>query len=164
MVVYAHRQGYLRRLSPEDAINETLGALEFEIFTVAPLVKCGTVHFAAVGAPHMYNTGGAVRGLSYQVQAAAATATATEEEEEEKEEENEERLAEDHAIASVCCIVMNIRAENEILCYSSRSPVECKIDGRVGAFVHDEVENRLTVSLPPYKPNHVFEVELKLPL
>ncbi|KAJ4958954.1 hypothetical protein NE237_026065 [Protea cynaroides] len=65
---YRHRDGELVTLPYNASMPVTLKVLEHEIFTVSPVKKMADgVRFAPLGLIDMYNSGGAIEGLSYEV-------------------------------------------------------------------------------------------------
>ncbi|KAL3693764.1 hypothetical protein R1sor_007415 [Riccia sorocarpa] len=67
-ILYSHRGEELTRLPRGATIPLTLKALEFEIFTVSPLKSLAPgMFFAPIGLINMFNSGGAIDSLAYEV-------------------------------------------------------------------------------------------------
>ncbi|CAM6118551.1 unnamed protein product [Calypogeia fissa] len=67
-VMYTHRAGELIRVPKSALLPVTLKVLEYEIFTVFPIKNLGTgLSFAPIGLTKMFNSGGAIQSLSYEV-------------------------------------------------------------------------------------------------
>ncbi|GAB2243740.1 hypothetical protein Droror1_Dr00023868 [Drosera rotundifolia] len=66
--VYSHRNNQLVTLPHKAALPVSLKVLEYEVFTVTPIkVLAPGVNFAPLGLIHMFNAGGAIQGLKYEV-------------------------------------------------------------------------------------------------
>jgi len=59
-VVRSFRRGHVRVLGLKEYTSIMLAHKEWDIFTVAEVLRCGDVEFAAIGLSAMYNGGGAV--------------------------------------------------------------------------------------------------------
>ncbi|KAL2633967.1 hypothetical protein R1flu_005446 [Riccia fluitans] len=67
-ILYTHRGGELIRLPRGAALPLTLRVLEFEIITVSPLKSLAPgMFFAPIGLINMFNSGGAIESLFYEV-------------------------------------------------------------------------------------------------
>ncbi|BBN06277.1 raffinose synthase [Marchantia polymorpha subsp. ruderalis] len=67
-VVYTHRGGELIRLPRGAAIPLTLKVLEFEIFSISPIKTLAPgMFFAPIGLINMFNSGGAIETLGYEI-------------------------------------------------------------------------------------------------
>ncbi|XP_051128262.1 probable galactinol--sucrose galactosyltransferase 1 [Andrographis paniculata] len=67
-VVYSHLNGDLVYLANDISIPITLKAREYEVFTVCPVKQMSNgVKFAPIGLTKMFNSGGAIKGLDYEV-------------------------------------------------------------------------------------------------
>ncbi|KAL9249040.1 putative galactinol--sucrose galactosyltransferase 6 [Drosera capensis] len=66
--VYCHRNGQLVTLPHNAALPVSLKVLEYEVYTVTPIkVVTPGVNFAPLGLIHMFNAGGAIQGLEYEL-------------------------------------------------------------------------------------------------
>ncbi|KAL3643293.1 flavodoxin-like fold protein [Castilleja foliolosa] len=68
-VVYSHLHGDLVYLAKNASIPITLKSREYEVFTVVPVNKMSNdVAFAPIGLTKMFNSGGAVKEVSYETE------------------------------------------------------------------------------------------------
>lgn len=62
-VFYKYRSSELIVLHRDSAFHVSLKVLEYEIFTVSPIIIVGGVRFAVIGLMEMFNSGGAIEGI-----------------------------------------------------------------------------------------------------
>ncbi|KAI5064846.1 hypothetical protein GOP47_0019541, partial [Adiantum capillus-veneris] len=68
--LFSHREGTIHCLSKKDVLPITLKVLEYEVFTVSPIKRLGLgVSFAPIGLLSMFNSGGAIVSVTYQLDA-----------------------------------------------------------------------------------------------
>ncbi|KAJ7570247.1 hypothetical protein O6H91_01G111600 [Diphasiastrum complanatum] len=68
VAVYCHRSGQLLCLSKNSMLPVTLKVLEYEVFTLSPLKNLAPgVLFAPIGLTSMFNSGGAIESLNYDL-------------------------------------------------------------------------------------------------
>lgn len=68
-VVYSHLQGDLIYLSNDASLPVTLRAREYEVFTLVPIKDLSIgARFAPIGLIKMFNSGGAVKDLNYELE------------------------------------------------------------------------------------------------
>ncbi|KAH7688526.1 raffinose synthase protein [Dioscorea alata] len=126
-VMYQHSEGELVVLPQNAAMPMSLKVLKHAIFTVAPIkVLAPGYKFAPLGLLDMYNAGGAIEGLSYQVLGAANISeldgTIVSEFNEASPQMPENKSSE--AVALVC---MEVKGCGRFGAYSSAKPTKCSV-------------------------------------
>ncbi|KAL3503676.1 hypothetical protein ACH5RR_038125 [Cinchona calisaya] len=70
-IIYSHLQGDLVYLPNNASLPITLNAREYEVFTVVPVKEISNgCLFAPIGLVKMFNSGGAVKGINYELEKA----------------------------------------------------------------------------------------------
>ncbi|KAL7098370.1 hypothetical protein ACP275_09G013200 [Erythranthe tilingii] len=116
--VYAFHTGSVSRLSKEESFQVSIATLECEIFTVSPIrVVNESVEFAPIGLIEMYNSGGAIEGLSFTTE------------------------------PSGCNIRVKARGCGRFGAYSSKKPIYCTVDEERQAFTYDSDNGFLVIKL-----------------
>lgn len=152
--VYSHRGSELITLAQNTALPISLKVLEYEIYTVTPIkVLAPGFSFAPLGLINMFNAGGAIEGLKYEVKDQNSGVV------------GEERTANcsDELVGKV---TMHVKGCGKFGAYSSTKPRRCVVGsgpGEVG-FEYDSSSGLLTFSLVklPEEENKVHVVELEL--
>uniref|UniRef100_A0A7N0VHL2 galactinol--sucrose galactosyltransferase n=1 Tax=Kalanchoe fedtschenkoi TaxID=63787 RepID=A0A7N0VHL2_KALFE len=120
--LYSHRSGEVRFLPFDASLPVSLKVLEHDIYTVTPIkVMAPEISFAPIGLINMYNAGGAIDELRYQV-------TVTE----------PEWVAEAYIEVKGC---------GEFGAYSSAKPRSCTVDSDTVGFSYEVSSGLLTLSL-----------------
>lgn len=118
--VYSHRSGDLVILPHNAAFPVSLKVLEYEIFTITPVKELAPeISFAPLGLLDMYNAGGAILGLKYEVEAGA----------------------------EVALVSMEVKGCGRFGAYSSANPTKCTVGGKVTLFSYDCDSNLVTLIL-----------------
>ncbi|OUZ99852.1 Glycosyl hydrolases 36 [Macleaya cordata] len=137
--VYRHRDGEIVTLPHNAAIPISLKVLEHEIFTVSPIkVLAPGFKFAPFGLIKMFNAGGAIEGLRYQVENGSSEIVGT--------------------------VQMEVKGCGLFGVYSSAQPRRCTVGSAVVDFSYDSSSGLLTLNLEHLpeegKKFHVVEIEL----
>ena len=135
VALYSHGTGDITILPYNAALPVSLKVLEHEIFTVTPVkVLEPGFNFAPFGLIDMFNAGGAIDGLKYNV----------------KEEES-----------SSTVVTMEVKGCGRFGAYSSVKPRKCIVGSSVVEFGYDVVSGLVTLSLKEMPQTvHVVEIEL----
>jgi len=152
--LYCHRSSELITLPYNSAMPVSLKVLEHEIFTVIPIkVLAPGFSFAPVGLIDMYNAGGAIEGLKFQV----------------KNGENNlmelgNGVAGERSKKVVAVVSMEVKGYGRFGAYSSTKPKLCTVGTTVVEFAYDSVSGLMTLNLDhmPMEDEkvHIVEVEL----
>eukprot|EP00850_Spirogloea_muscicola_P024058 SM000430S15905 [mRNA] locus=s430:25035:31120:- [translate_table: standard] len=144
-VAYSHRGGELIRLVKGAALPLTLGVLEYELFTIAPIkVASQGLAFAPIGLVSMFNSGGAIDSIEYQD---LVHAPCTPERHESKDQLCLELQALD-ASPPELGVDMLVRGSGNFVVYSTRKPRKCILDGSGVDMIYDSASCRVTMTLP----------------
>uniref|UniRef100_A0A1D1XH42 galactinol--sucrose galactosyltransferase n=2 Tax=Anthurium amnicola TaxID=1678845 RepID=A0A1D1XH42_9ARAE len=147
-VVYRHGDGDVILLLHDAAMPVSLKVLEHEIFTVSPIkVLAPDFKFAPLGLIDMFNAGGAIAGLYYQVQADASSL--------EMgwglvNQSNGASLqpTENRGSSLVGSVHMQVKGCGRLGAYSSSRPRRCLVDNADDVeFVYDASSGLLTINL-----------------
>ncbi|KAI4344177.1 hypothetical protein L6164_011434 [Bauhinia variegata] len=136
-VVYSHRSGELVVLPYNVAMPVTLKVLEHDIFTVTPVkVIVPGVSFAPLGLVNMFNAGGAIKGLEYEVKGEAL----------------------------VGVVRMEVEGCGKFGVYSSTRPRRCLVGSNEVDFVYDSASGLASFSLDnlPGEGQKFLVVEVEL--
>lgn len=138
--IYSHKTGELTTLAYNVAMPVSLKVLQYEIFTITPIkVLSPGFTFAPLGLIDMYNAGGAIEGLKYEVNAGAETAAA---------------------------VSIEVKGCGRFGAYSSARPRKCTVDGTTNSvdFTYDSASGLVTfilADLPPEEQKvHIIQVYL----
>ncbi|CAA0818082.1 Probable galactinol--sucrose galactosyltransferase 2 [Striga hermonthica] len=116
--VYAFHSGSLSRLSKEEAVEVVLGTLECEIFTISPIrVFNELVDFAPIGLIDMFNSGGAIEGVSFINEPFKST------------------------------VRIKARGSGAFGAYSSEKPIYCAVNGEKEEFEYNSDKRLLIIKL-----------------
>lgn len=154
-VVYRHRTGELITLPYNAALPVSLKVLEFDIFTITPIKALATgFSFGPLGLINMYNAGGAVERLTYQVRSGAQV---------------ENRPAHGEGVEKrgdevVGKVHMEVKGCGMFGAYSSAKPRRCWVGSEEVEFVYDFGSGLVTLKLDQMPDEsrkfHIVEVEL----
>nr|AXF37480.1 glycoside hydrolase 36-4 [Hevea brasiliensis] len=156
--VYCHRTGEITILPYNSALPVSLKVLEHDIFTVTPIkVLAPGFSLAPFGLIDMYNAGGAIEVLKYEVKEGAKLS-----------ELDENSAASDGRVENcsgeiVGKICMEVKGCGNFGVYSSTRPSSCTVDSNVVDFAYDSSAGLVTFSLdglPEEGKLHTVEVEL----
>ncbi|KAF5749600.1 galactinol--sucrose galactosyltransferase 6 isoform X1 [Tripterygium wilfordii] len=135
-VAYCHRSGELVSLPYNASLPVSLKVLEHDIFTVTPIkVITPGFSFAPLGLINMFNAGGAIDGLEYQL------------------------------IDATCKVSMEVKGCGKFGAYSSAQPKRCIVDSIEVDFEYDSSSGLVKFnldSLPEEGKKRAVEVELVL--
>ncbi|KAH9320819.1 hypothetical protein KI387_015458 [Taxus chinensis] len=132
--IYAHNTGSLTRLSRTGSLTVSLKVLEYEVYTVSPIMDYNrTVCFAPLGLIDMYNAGGAIESSEY--------------------------FDEDDK----CIIKMTVRGCGRFGAYTSKKPTWCVVNMKQVEHSYESAKCLLTFIIPTYVgPNNVTGQEVKV--
>lgn len=134
--VYSHK-GELVLLQKNAAFSVTLEVLEYELYTITPIKNLATnISFAPLGLIDMFNAGGAIKTLVYDIREEAGLATPT----------------------------VNIRVHGcgRFGAYSSKRPTKCLVGSSVTEFSFDSALGLLTVMLPKPIEGQLWNLTIQL--
>ncbi|PSR84531.1 Galactinol--sucrose galactosyltransferase [Actinidia chinensis var. chinensis] len=162
--MYGHHGGDLIPLPYNAAVPISLKVLEHEIFTVAPInVLAPGFGFAPLGLIDMFNGGGAIEGLKYEVKGGTQL---SELEDGYRGEGNVlAGVNIDNVSAELVAVVrMAVKGRGRFGAYSSAKPRRCSMGSAVVEFKYDSVSGLVTLNLD-YMPEedqkfHIVEIEL----
>lgn len=161
--IYGHRTGELVILPYNVSMPVSLKVLEHDIFTVTPIkILAPGFSFAPFGLVAMYNAGGAIEGLKYEVKGGAQLSEIEEGYKGENSILSEERV-ENCNNELVGEVYMEIKGCGKFGAYSATKPRKCIVDSNVVDFVYDSSTALVTFSLdslPEEGRFHVIKVEL----
>ncbi|KAJ6747327.1 hypothetical protein OIU74_029726 [Salix koriyanagi] len=161
--LYCHRTGELVTLPYNAALPVSLKVLEHDIFTVTPIkVLAPGFSFAPLGLINMFNAGGAIDGLKYEVKGGAGLSELDDGYRGESSCVAEERVGNysDELVGKVC---MEVKGCGKFGAYSSAKPRKCIVDSNVVDFVYDSNSGLVGFSLdslPEEGKLHLVEIEL----
>ncbi|KAL2929744.1 putative galactinol--sucrose galactosyltransferase 6 [Bienertia sinuspersici] len=146
--VYRHRTGEVVTLPYNAALPVTLKVLEFDVFIITPIkVLAPGFSFAPFGLIKMFNAGGAIEGLTYQVRSSARV-------------ENGPA----HGDEVVGKVQMEAKGCGLFGAYSSTRPKRCRVESEEVRFEYDSGSGLMTISLHQMpdenKKVQIVEVEL----
>lgn len=145
---YRYRTGEVITLPYNVALPVSLKVLEFEIYTVTPIkVLAPGFSFAPFGLIKMFNAGGAINGLTYQVRSGARVENGM-----------------THGDEMVGKVQMEVKGCGMFGAYSSTRPKRCRVGSEEIEFEYDSGSGLVTLSLDQMpdesKELHIVEVEL----
>lgn len=163
-VLYSHGSAELVILPYNAAMPVSFKILEHETYTVTPIkVLAPGFSFAPLGLIDMYNAGGAIEGLKYEVKAG------TELSELEAGYQGEGNLVAEDKIENlsteaVAVVSMEVKGCGRFGVYSSVKPRKCSVGGDMVDFSYDSQSGLLTLNLDAMPPAdqkvHSIEVEV----
>ncbi|KAF8393158.1 hypothetical protein HHK36_021399 [Tetracentron sinense] len=162
--VYRQRGSELVTLPYNAAMPVSLKVLEHEIFTVSPIkVLAPGFSFAPLGLINMFNAGGAIEGLRYEVKSGAALSELDAGFEGEANGVAAQR-AENWSSEVVGVVRMKVKGCGQFGAYSSAKPRRCTVGSAVVDAGYDFSCGLLTLNLDHMPEEgqkvHVIEVEL----
>ncbi|OMO57745.1 Raffinose synthase [Corchorus olitorius] len=162
--VYSHRTGELITLPYNATLPVSLKVLEHEIFTVTPVkVLAPGFSFAPLGLIKMYNSGGAIEGLKYEVKNGAKLSELDAGYEGETSDLGDLRVenCSDELVGKVC---IEVKGCGYFGAYSSVKPRKCTVGSTEVEFDYDSSSGLVKLSLEKMPEEgqkvHVVEVEL----
>ncbi|KAL0345282.1 UNVERIFIED_CONTAM: putative galactinol--sucrose galactosyltransferase 6 [Sesamum radiatum] len=156
VALYSHRSGDIITLPYNVALPVSLKVLEHEIFTVTPIkVLAPGFTFAPFGLIDMFNAGGAIEGLKYELKAAAQSS--------EGNGVAGERV-ENLSSEVVAVISMEVKGCGRFGAYSSAKPRKCTVGSAVVDFEYDSASGLVTFNLleMPREDQKVHNVVIEL--
>lgn len=146
--VYRHRTGEVITLPYNVALPVSLKVLEYDVFTITPIkVLAPGYSFAPFGLIKMFNAGGAIDGITYQVRSGSR-------------DENEA----DHGDEMVGKVQMEVKGCGVFGAYSSTRPKRCRVGSEEVEFEYDSGSGLVTWTVDQMpeesKKVHIIEVEL----
>ncbi|KAH8481684.1 hypothetical protein H0E87_029248 [Populus deltoides] len=161
--VYCHRTGELITLPYNAALPMSLKVLEHDIFTVTPIKDLAPgFSFAPLGLINMFNAGGAIEGLKYEVKGGAELLNLDDGYKGESSCVSEQRV-ENYSDELVGKVSMEVKGCGKFGAYSSAKPRKCIVDANVVEFLYDSDSSLVSLSLdsmPEEGKLHVVEIEL----
>lgn len=161
--VYCHRTGELVTLPYNAALPVSLKVLEHDIFTVTPTrVLAPGFNFAPLGLIAMFNAGGAIVGLKYELR---VDVKPSEVEDGNKGENTDcfQESTENSSSGEVGKVCMEVKGCGRFGAYSSAQPRKCIVDSDIVDFMYDSSSGLITFSLndlPEEGKLHAVEIEL----
>ncbi|GLU09644.1 hypothetical protein SLE2022_264930 [Rubroshorea leprosula] len=162
--VYCHRTGDLITLPYNAALPVSLKVLEHEILTVTPVkVLAPGFSFAPLGLINMFNSGGAIEGLEYEVKGGAMLSEVDAEFEGESSilgNDTVQNLS-DALVGKVC---MEIKGCGIFGAYSSKKPRKCSVGSNEVDFDYNSSSELVKFSLDklPEEQQKVHIVEFEI--
>ncbi|KGN65125.1 probable galactinol--sucrose galactosyltransferase 6-like isoform X2 [Cucumis sativus] len=142
---YRHLSGDLVTLPYNSALPVSLKVLEFDIFTISPIkVLAPGFSFAPIGLIDMYNSGGAIEGLKYEVKGGAKLVEV--DGASEGIETASERV-ENRSSELVAIVHLEVKGCGRFGAYSSAKPRQCIVDSSVVEFGYDSESGLLTLGI-----------------
>ncbi|KAK4404155.1 putative galactinol--sucrose galactosyltransferase 6 [Sesamum angolense] len=134
VALYSYKTGELNTLSYNVALPVSLKVLEHDIFTVTPIKTLALgFNFAPLGLIDMFNAGGAIEGLKYDVTGLKAL------------------------------VSMEVKGCGRFGAYSSTKPRKCTVGSSIVEFEYDSTSGLVTLYLhempPEDKKVHIVEIE-----
>ncbi|KAL2479613.1 putative galactinol--sucrose galactosyltransferase 6 [Abeliophyllum distichum] len=157
VAMYSHRSGEVITLPYNVSMPISLKVLEHEIYTVTPIkVLAPGFSFAPLGLIDMFNAGGAIEGLKYEVKSGAKLYEVV---------NGFEGQRIDNLSNEVVAIVsMEVKGCGRFGAYSSAKPRKCTVGSSVVDFEYDLASGLVTLKLDDMpredKKVHIIEIEL----
>ncbi|KAJ0091515.1 hypothetical protein Patl1_13890 [Pistacia atlantica] len=157
--IYSHRTGELVTLPYNAALPVSLKVLEHDIFIVTPIkVLAPGFSFAPLGLINMYNSGGAIEGLSYELKGGVKLL------EVEDGGEGDGVRVENYSNELVAKVCMEVKGCGRFGAYSSAKPRRCIVDSNEVEFQYYSSSGLVTFSLDklPEEDKEVHSVDVEL--
>ncbi|XP_075508934.1 putative galactinol--sucrose galactosyltransferase 6 [Primulina tabacum] len=156
VALYSHRAGTLICLSYDISMPISLKVLEHELFTVTPIkVLAPGFNFAPLGLINMFNGGGAIEGVKYEVKTGAQLVEL---------ESGVEGRVENLSSEVVAAVALEVKGCGCFGVYSSVKPRKCGVGSSVVDFEYDAASGLVTLNLTDMPPDdqkvHLVEIEL----
>ncbi|CAA2939106.1 probable galactinol--sucrose galactosyltransferase 6 isoform X1 [Olea europaea subsp. europaea] len=150
VAIYSYQSRNLVTLQYNVAIPVSLKVLEHEIFTISPIKELVPgFSFAPLGLIDMFNAGGAIEELNYEVKAGTQVSGA-----------GEENLS----TRAVAIVSMDVKGCGQFGAYSSTRPRKCTVGSSPVKSEYDSACGLLTLNLHDMPPEdqkvHIVEIEL----
>ncbi|KAL3362891.1 hypothetical protein AABB24_012271, partial [Solanum stoloniferum] len=163
-VLYSHGSAELVVLPYNAAMPVSFKILEHETYTVTPIkVLAPGFSFAPLGLIDMYNAGGAIEGLKYEVKAGAELSELEAGYQGEGNLVAEDKI-ENLSTEAVAVVSMEVRGCGRFGVYSSVKPRKCSVGGDMLDFAYNSESGLLTLNLDAMPPAdqkvHIIEVEV----
>ncbi|WMV36662.1 hypothetical protein MTR67_030047 [Solanum verrucosum] len=163
-VLYSHGSAELVVLPYNAAMPVSFKILEHETYTVTPIkVLAPGFSFAPLGLIDMYNAGGAIEGLKYEVKAGAELSELEAGYQGEGNLVAEDKI-ENLSTEAVAVVSMEVRGCGRFGVYSSVKPRKCSVGGDMVDFAYNSESGLLTLNLDAMPPAdqkvHIIEVEV----
>ncbi|KAK6135489.1 hypothetical protein DH2020_030775 [Rehmannia glutinosa] len=142
VALYSYTSGVLKTLPYKVAIPVSLKVLEHEIFTITPVkILAPGFSFAPLGLIDMFNSGGAIEGLKYDL-----------------------KVVEDLGSEAVAVVSMAVKGCGRFGSYSSTRPRKCTVGSSAVDFEYDSVSGLVTLNLDEMPNEHqkVHNIEIEL--
>eukprot|EP00887_Chlorella_sp_A99_P005608 scaffold1.g5608.t1 len=160
---YLHSSSELRRVAWDGGVDVTVKGASSNVVTLAPIVTVGgkrSFDFAPIGLANMLNGGGAV--------VSARVAYAGEEQQEAQGQQAQQQDGANAAAAGGTAaaprrrlqVAMRVRGRGTLVCYCTRVPRSCNVDGFEVPF--RLVGEKLTVEVPQVSSVHAGSSEQRL--
>lgn len=165
VALYSHRTGDVIVLPYNAAMPVSLKVLEHEVYTVTPVkVVAPGFSFAPFGLIDMFNGGGAIEGLKYDVKAGAELSDVGNGYQVEGSNAVGGERAENLSSEAVAVVSIEAKGCGRIGAYSSTRPRKCKVGSDVVEFEYDSASGLVALNLVEMPPEdqkvHKIEIEL----
>lgn len=164
VVLYSHRVGEVIVLPYNVAMPVSLKVLEHEVYTVTPIKTLAPgFSFAPFGLIDMFNGGGAIEGLNYEVKAGAELSDVGNGYQAEESIVGGGR-AENLSSEAVAVVSLEAKGCGRFGAYSSTKPRKCKVGSEVVDFEYDTASGLVTLNLleMPREDEKVHKIEIEL--
>ncbi|EEF30440.1 hydrolase, hydrolyzing O-glycosyl compounds, putative [Ricinus communis] len=160
--VYCHQTAELTTVPYNASLPVSLKVLEHEIFTLTPIkVLAPGFSFAPLGLIAMYNAGGAIEGLKYEVKGVKLV-------ELDEGYKGENSTVSDERVENISSelvgkICMEVKGCGKFGAYSSTKPRMCIVDSNIAEFEYDSSSGLVTFNLDNLAEEgrlHLVEVEV----
>ncbi|XP_055822743.1 probable galactinol--sucrose galactosyltransferase 6 [Solanum dulcamara] len=163
-VLYSHGSAELVVLPYNAAMPVSFKILEHETYTVTPIkILAPGFSFAPLGLIDMYNAGGAIEGLKYEVKAGAELSELEAGYQGEGNLVAEDKI-ENLSTEAVAVVSMEVKGCGRFGVYSSVKPRMCSVCGDMVDFAYNSESGLLTLNLDTMPPAdqkvHIIEVEV----
>lgn len=162
VVLYSHRSGEVTVLPHNVAMPVSLKVLEHEVFTVTPVkVLAPGFSFAPFGLIDMFNGGGAIEALDYEVKAGAELSDIGNGYQ--NEGNNVERV-DNLSPEAVAAVSIETKGCGRFGAYSSTKPRKCKLGGEAVEYEYYSESGLVTLNLleMPKEDDRVHKIEIEL--
>ncbi|XP_030553421.1 probable galactinol--sucrose galactosyltransferase 6 isoform X2 [Rhodamnia argentea] len=162
--MYCHKSGDLVVLPYNTAMPVSLKVLEHDMLTITPIkVLAPGFSFAPLGLINMFNAGGAIEGLRYEVKGGAELSELETEYAGEGNVMGEQRV-ENRSNELVGIVHMEVKGCGKFGAYSSTRPKSCKLGTNEVEFEYDAASGLLNLDLDhlPEEAQRVHAIEVEL--